>query len=112
MNKVKEFLINVLDEGEVTSVKDMKWPSFKVNKCLFFSMAFLFPLMGCLLGSTFMDVESREFIVMTMILMLNVLLFLCWYLYCFMKVWEASLKEKLVTIGVSVLFVVGAFFFI
>lgn len=30
MNKVKELLIKVLDEGETTSVKDMKWPRWKL----------------------------------------------------------------------------------
>ena len=35
MNKVKELLIKVLDEGETTSVKDMNWPSLGIGKWLF-----------------------------------------------------------------------------
>ena len=60
MNKVKEFLIKVLDEGETTSVKDMKWPSLEIGKWLLISTAFLSPLLGCILGGTFMNVDSRE----------------------------------------------------
>ena len=61
MNKVKELLIKVLDEGETTSVKDMKWPSLEIGKWLLISTAFLSPLLGCILGGTFMDVNSKEF---------------------------------------------------
>lgn len=80
MNKVKEFLIKVLDEGEATSVKDMKWPSLKIDKWLLISMAFFSPMLGCILGSTFMDVNGKEFTALYIPLLLNVEIFLFWLL--------------------------------
>ena len=77
MNKVKELLIKVLDEGETTSVKDMKWPSLRIGKWLLISMAFLSPLLGCILGGTFMNVDSREFNVLVIPLLLNCVICLC-----------------------------------
>lgn len=85
MNKVKEFLIKVLDEGETTSVKDIKWPSLKIGKWLFISTAFLSPLLGCILGSTFMDVNSKEFAVLVIPFLLNVEICLCCLLYGIIK---------------------------
>lgn len=79
MNKVKELLIKVLDEGETTSVKDMKWPSLEIGKWLLISTAFLSPLLGCILGGTFMDVNSREFNVLVIPLLLNSFICLCWF---------------------------------
>ena len=85
MNKVKELLIKVLDEGETTSVKDMKWPSLGIGKWLLISTAFLSPLLGCILGGTFMDVNSKEFTVLVIPLLLNCVVCLCWLLCYFLK---------------------------
>lgn len=89
MNKVKELLIKVLDEGETTSVKDMKWPSLRIGKWLLVCMAFLSPLLGCVLGSTFMDVNSKEFTVLVISLLLNCVICLSWLLCYFLKVWKS-----------------------
>ena len=83
MNNMKELLIKVLDEGETTSVRDMKWPSLKVGKWLFISTAFISPLLGCILGSTFMDEDSKEFTMLCIPLLMNVEFCLCWLLYTF-----------------------------
>ena len=80
MNKLKGLLIQVLDEGEATSVKDMKWPALKIGKWLFISTGFLSPLIGCILGSTFMDVNGKEFTALYIPLLLNVEIFLFWLL--------------------------------
>ena len=80
MNKVKEFLIKVLDEGETTSVKDMKWPSLGIGKWILISTAFLSPLLGCILGGTFMDVNCKVFIVLVIPLLLNCVICLSWLL--------------------------------
>ena len=89
MNKVKEFLIKVLDEGETTCVKDMKWPSLEIGKWLLISTAFLSPLLGCILGGTFMDVNSREFNVLVIPLLLNCVVCLCWLLCNILKEWKS-----------------------
>lgn len=89
MNKVKELLIKVLDEGETTSVKDMNWPSLRIGKWLLVCTAFLSPLLGCILGGRFMDVNSREFNVLVIPLLLNCVVCLCWLLCYFLKVWKS-----------------------
>ena len=81
MKKFKELVIKVLDEGETTSVRDMKWPSLKIGKWLFICTAFLSPLLACILGSTFMDVNGKEFTLLCIPLLLNWGIFLCWLLY-------------------------------
>ena len=53
------------------------------------STAFLSPLLGCILGGTFMDVNSREFNVLVIPLLLNWCIFLCWLLCYFLKVWKS-----------------------
>ena len=89
MNKVKELLIKVLDEDESTSVRDMKWPSLRIGKWLLVCTAFLSPLLGCVLGSTFMDVNSKEFTVLVISLLLNCVICLCWLLCYFLKMWKS-----------------------
>lgn len=93
MNKVKELLIKVLDDGELTSVKDMKWHSLRISKWLFISTAFLSPLLACILGSTFMDLESREFTILLIPLLLN------WGIFLFYNLWsmlQISRKKMMV----------------
>jgi hypothetical protein len=89
MNKLKGLLIQVLDEGEATSVKDMKWPSLRIGKWLLISTAFLSPLLGCILGGTFMDVNSREFNVLVIPLLLNCLICLSCFFCYFLNVWKS-----------------------
>lgn len=101
MNKVKEFLIKVLDEGETTSVKDMKWPALKIGNWLFIITGFLSPLLGCFIG-TLMDVNSKEFIMLSIPLLLNVEILLCWFLYHFWGMLQISRKKMMVCMVIIV----------
>lgn len=100
MKKVKELFFKVLDEGETT--KDMKWPSLKIGKWLLISMAFLSPLLGCIIGSTFMDVNSKEFIMLSIPLLFNVEICLCWLLYNLWSMSEISRKKMMVCMFIVV----------
>ena len=103
MKKFKELIIKALDEGETTSVKNMKWPSLRIGKWLFVSTAFLSPLLACILGSTFMNVNSKEFTMLVIPLLLNWGIFLCWL---FSRLWgmlQISRKQMIVyTICIAV----------
>ena len=87
MNKVKEFLIKVLDEGETTSIKEMKMLPLKVNKWLFISTSLVVPLAVCILASHIMDVNSREFTAVSLTLLLNWLIVLYWILRNMINTW-------------------------
>lgn len=102
MKQFKELIIQVLDEGEATSVKDMKWPSLKIGKWLLISMAFISPMLGCILGITFMDVNSKEFTVLTIPLLLNCVICLCWILYNLWSMLEISRKKMMVCMVIVV----------
>lgn len=96
MNKLKELIIQALDDGELTSLKDMKWPSLRISKWLFISTAFLSPLLACILASTFMDLESREFIILLIPLLFNWGVYLCWLLYKLLSMLQISRKKMMV----------------
>jgi len=102
MKQFKELIIQVLDEGEATSVKDMKWPSLKIGKWLLISMAFISPMLGCILGITFMDVNSKEFTVLTIPLLLNCVICLSWILYNLWSMLEISRKKMMVCMVIIV----------
>ena len=89
MNKIKEFLIKVLDEGEATSIKDMKKPSFKISKWLFITTSLIIPITMCILASFVMNVDSREFTLLSFIPLFNCQIVWCWILFriaiCFKK---------------------------
>ena len=87
MNKVYEFIIKVLDEGEKTSIKEMKMLPLKVNKWLFISTSLVVPLAVCILASHIMDVNSREFTAVSLTLLLNWLIVLCWILRDMINTW-------------------------
>ena len=109
MNKLKGLLIQVLDEGEATSVKDMKWPSLKIGKWLLISMAFISPMLGCILGSTFMDVNTKEFNVLVIPLLLNCVICLFWILYSLWSMLKISRKKMTVyTIGMVIIVAVAS----
>lgn len=80
MNKIKKLIIKVLDEGETTSIKELKMLPFKVNKWLFISTSLIVPLGVCILASFVIDVNSREFTAVSLTLVLNWLIVLCWIL--------------------------------
>ena len=89
MNKIKEFLIKVLDEGEATSIKDIKKPSFEISKWLFITTSLIIPITMCILASFVMDVDSREFTILSFIPLFNCQIVWCWILFriaiCFKK---------------------------
>ena len=87
MNKVYEFIIKVLNEGETTSIKEMKMLPLKVNKWLFISTSLVVPLAVCILASHIMDVNSREFTAVSLTLLLNWLIVLCWILRILINTW-------------------------
>lgn len=102
MNKVKELLIKVLDEGEVTSIRDMKIPSLKIGKWLVITTAILSPLLGCILGSAFMEEDSKEFAVLVIPLFLNLSIFLYWLLYHLCGMLQISRKKMMVCMVIVV----------
>ena len=85
MNKVKEFLIKELELNEL--IKEMKKLPLKVNKWLFFSTSLVVPLVVCILASHIMDVNSREFTAVSLTLLLNWLIVLCWILRNMINTW-------------------------
>ena len=85
MNKVKEFLIKELELNEL--IKEMKKLPLKVNKRLFFSTSLVVPLVVCILASHIMDVNSREFTTVSLTLLLNWLIILCWILRDMINTW-------------------------
>lgn len=113
MYNLKELIIKAFDEGESTSVKDLKWSSLKIGKCLFFTTAFLSPLLVCILGSTFMDLESREFTILLIPLFLNWCIFLCAVLFHLLRMLQISRKRMMlyaiciavVAVGASVVYI-------
>ena len=87
MNKIKELIIKVLDEGETTSIKELKMLPFKVNKWLFISTSLIVPFGVCILASFVIDVNSREFTAVSLTLVLNWLIVLCWILQDMINTW-------------------------
>ena len=83
MNKIKEFLIKELSK----SMKVLKMLPLKVNKWLFISTSLIVPLAVCILASHIMDVDSREFTVVSLTLVLNWLIILCWILRDMINIW-------------------------
>ena len=88
MNKVKESLSKVLDESVKTGIKDMKMLPLKVNKWLFISTSLVVPLVVCILASYMMDINSREFTIVSLTLQLNWLIVLCWTLRDMINTWS------------------------
>lgn len=107
MKQFKELIIEVLDEGEATSVKDMKWPSLRIGKYLFISTAFLSPLLSLILGSTFiMNVNSKEFIMLAIPLLINLCIFLSLLLYNLWRMLGIT-RKKIIVYTICMSIVVG-----
>ena len=94
MNKITEFLIKTLTGNETMDLDDVKFPSFKIGKGLYIATSLVVPLGICLLASKFMDINSREFTIVLLTLLINIGIVLCWILYNLMKTIKLSFKEK------------------
>ena len=94
MNKIREFLIRILTGNETMDLDDVKIPSFKIGKGLYIATSLVVPLGICLLASKFMDINSREFTIVLLTLLINIGIVLCWILYNLMKTIKFSFKEK------------------
>ena len=72
MNKITEFLIRILTGNETMDLDDVKIPSFKIGKGLYIATSLVVPLGICLLASKFMDINSREFTIVLLTLLINI----------------------------------------
>lgn len=93
-----KFFIQVFDDG----VKDIKWSSLKVSKWLFITTTFITPLIACLLGSTFMNVNSKDFVMLVIPLLVNWGIFLGWLLFNLGRMLKISRKRMMVLVIVAV----------
>ena len=92
MSKAIEFIAKVLDDGE-TSNEDIKLPSFKIEKIstwLFITSSWFIPLASAILAGTFMDVNSLEFNIVILPLLINTFIILILLLRKIIK--ESNLK--------------------
>ena len=95
MNKVIEFIAKVLDDGETSSEKDIKLPSFKTEKIsmgLFITTSWFIPLAGAIAAGILMDVDSREFKIAVLPLLVNTVIILTLFLCKTIK--ESNLTKK------------------
>lgn len=115
MNKVIEFIVKVLDDGETSSEKDIKLPSFKIEKIsmgLFITTSWLIPLAGTILTGTFMDVDSRDFKIAVLPLLVNTVIILTLFLCKIIKESDFTKKELASSLGIALLVcLLGLFFF-
>ena len=94
MSEITKFLIKVFVGSETMDLDDVKIPSFKIGKGLYIATSLVVPLGICLLASKFMDINSREFTIVLLTLLINIGIVLCWILYNLMKTIKLSFKEK------------------
>lgn len=93
MNKAIEFIAKVLDDGETNNEKDIQLPSFKIEKIstwLFITTSWFIPLASAILAGTFMDVNSLEFNIVILPLLINTFIILILLLRKIIK--ESNLK--------------------
>lgn len=106
MNKVKELLIKVLDEGETTYGKSIKPPFFKLEKIsmwTFITTSWFIPLAGTILAGTFMDVDSRDFNIAVLPLLVNTVIILILFLCKIIKESDFTKKELASSFGIALL---------
>ena len=106
MNKVIEFIAKVLDDGETSSEKDIKLPSFKIEKIsmgLFITTSWLIPLAGAIAAGILMDVDSREFKIAVLPLLVNTVIILTLFLCKIIKESDFTKKELASSFGIALL---------
>ena len=106
MNKVIEFIAKVLDDGETSSEKDIKLPSFKIEKIsmgLFITTSWLIPLAGAIAAGILMDVDSREFKIAVLPLLVNTVIILTLFLCKTIKDSNLTKKQLVFIFGFALL---------
>ena len=106
MNKVIEFIAKVLDDGETSSEKDIKLPSFKIEKIsmgLFITTSWLIPLAGAIAAGILMDVDSRDFKIAVLPLLVNTVIILTLFLCKIIKESDFTKKELASSFGIALL---------
>ena len=106
MNKAIEFIVKVLDNGETSSERDIKLPSFKIEKIsmwLFITTSWLIPLAGTIAAGMLMDVDSREFKIVSLPLLINTLIILTLILLKTIKEGNFTKKQLAFVFGVALL---------
>lgn len=101
MSKVIEFIVKALDDGQTTEMKEIKWPSFnqkQISLPLFITTAWIIPFAGAILAGIFMDVNSREFNIVILPLLVNTLIIL----FLLLRLFALSKKEWLLISGLSI----------
>ena len=95
MGEITKFLIKVFVGSETMDLDDVKIPSFKIGKGLYIATSLVVPLGICLLASKFMDINSREFTILLLTLLVNIGIVLGWILYNLLNAIKLSVKEKI-----------------
>ncbi len=106
MNKVIEFIAKVLDDGETNSEKEIKLPSFKIEKInmrLFITTSWFIPLAGAIAAGILMDVNSREYRIVTLPLLINTLIILILFLHNIIKESNFTKRQLALIFGIPLL---------
>lgn len=106
MNKAIEFIAKVLDDGETSSKKDIKLPSFKIEKIsmgLFITTSWLIPLAGAIAAGILMDVDSREFRIASLPFLINTFIILTLLLCKTIKESKLTKKQLVFIFGFALL---------
>ena len=106
MNKVIKFIAKVLDDGETTYGKSIKLPFFKMEKIgmwTFITTSWFIPLAGTILAGTFMDVDSRDFNIAVLPLLVNTVIILILFLCKIIKESDFTKKELASSFGIALL---------
>ena len=115
MNKVIEFIVKVLDDGETSYGKSIKLPFFKMEKIsmwTFITTSWFIPLADTILAGTFMDVDSRDFKIAVLPLLVNTVIILTLFLCKIIKESDFTKKELASSLGIALLVcLLGLFFF-
>lgn len=106
MSKVIDFIAKVLDDGETSNEKDIQIPSFRIERIsmrLFITTSWFVPLAGTIVAGTFMDVDSRDFKIAILPLLINTLIILILILCEMIKEVPLSKKQMALIIGLTIL---------
>ena len=106
MNKAIKFIVRVLDDGETTNEKDIKLPSLKIEKIrmwLFITTSWFIPLASAIVAGMLMDVDSREFRIITLPFLINTLIILTLVLRKTIKESNFTKKQLALVFGFALL---------
>lgn len=106
MNKVIEFIAKVLNDGKTINEKDIKLPSFQMEKIgmkTFIATSWFVPLAGVILAGAFMDMDSRDFKIAVLPLLINTVIILILFLCKIIKESDFTKKELASSFGIALL---------